>query len=922
MFLLVQYFCVYKNTTNFPNFQIIFIVIYNYILYICEKDIFYYKVFYNKTIMENKKEYNQYLWAPEQPRVYETSPLAISGTPMSEEDAAMSLKVENLQQSLQQNPIFKSAKQWEEQQKQREKEIAASKKWLELHPEDDNDDPYTILERGKHQAIVDGKDPSYYEKMIDDGKQFTKGALSVLSLPYLGAAAAGAYGYGASLGARGLFAGQGIYGLANENGVRKTVNLIKSGNYGRAALSGAGDALNAAMVLPGAKFLGNVAKYGLKSTAAGEVLGQNVRYAPQIGGRLIVNQDYFKDPTKFYRIGTTPEKLSIEYAGENVVSGSAKDLGKVTPADSFRRTVTGNSRIQPGKGVNEGYWVLAPEQSNTKIIDLIQKVNSSHGGETQASAGTLWKGGLNSDSRFPTVIFEGTMPKTIGASWNSTLGKSLGRSTFVRQPSENLPIGTRLGFKTGEMPIHSTNYFTETSPGSGKFFYNGEIIPENRIPVGAYRQSPEQMAEKINQLNTKGFTVLGHGTGFGGQEAAKNIEREGLKIFKRSGTGLVEDADITNTASFLGGPDTATKLSNWPHLNSRYISLFPSSEFRYVNGDRRYFDLFPKGTFEYVPEKSGKSLLDYEPGGWSVVKGKGGATKPSSSMGYYDSKEGIFYPNSNYQYKSYNPKSNERTYLGLLERPSKLSEAELKGVPKSVRNFVPSDNEPFRKQLIDTYNGWIKQFNQPIADQNKRAQEYADYWNSIGVETSPPFASEIPYESIPDNATIPEAKRIIENTMRRHNQFYRGVSKPILDEDLSLVKGLSDEEALIRATQPRPGDGIWITPASNAFTYGSYGKTALLRRPYKLGKNPMNWIKEGDFKIRGYRPEESTKYGIPKPDTIYDPWHTPNNPAQGHLTELWSTQPLKFIEWRERPNVEETSLNWMTYKQGGILKRK
>ena len=80
--------------------------------------------------MGNKKEYNQYLWAPEQPRVYETSPLRISGTPMSEEDVAMSLRSENLQQSLQQNPIFKSAKQRVAQQKQREEEIAASKKWL------------------------------------------------------------------------------------------------------------------------------------------------------------------------------------------------------------------------------------------------------------------------------------------------------------------------------------------------------------------------------------------------------------------------------------------------------------------------------------------------------------------------------------------------------------------------------------------------------------------------------------------------------------------------------------------------------------------------------------------------------------------------------------------------------------------------
>ena len=232
-----------------------------------------------------EKEYNKYLWSPKQPRVYGISPLTISGTPMSEEDVATSLKVENSQQRFQQNPIVKRSEQWEAQQKQREEEIAASKKWLELHPEDESDSPYTILERGKHQAIVDGKDPSYYEKMIDDGKQFTKGALSVLSLPYLSAAAVGAYGYGASLGARGLFAAQGIHGLANENGVRKTADLIKNGDYGRAALAGAGDALNAAMVLPGAKllgnaakFLGSTAKYGLKSTVAGNMLSKNVRY--------------------------------------------------------------------------------------------------------------------------------------------------------------------------------------------------------------------------------------------------------------------------------------------------------------------------------------------------------------------------------------------------------------------------------------------------------------------------------------------------------------------------------------------------------------------------------------------------------------------------------------------------------------------
>lgn len=270
------------------------------------------------------KEYNEYLWSPKQPRVYDISPLRISGTPMSEEDATMSLRAENLQQSLQQNPIFKSTKQWAAQQKQREKEIAASKKWLELYPEDDNDDPYTIFERGKHQAIVDGKDPSYYEKMINDGKQFTKGALTVLSLPYLGAAAAGAYGYGASLGARGLFAAQGIHGLANKDGVRKTVNLIKSGDYGKAALSGVGDTLNAAMIFPSANFLGSVAKYGTKSAIAGDMLNQSV----------YLNMPNFNKPlVKYYgpTMGKTTAKseklIDFDDIMRPIKESLAKDLG-------------------------------------------------------------------------------------------------------------------------------------------------------------------------------------------------------------------------------------------------------------------------------------------------------------------------------------------------------------------------------------------------------------------------------------------------------------------------------------------------------------------------------------------------------------------------------------------------------------------
>ena len=72
-----------------------------------------------------ENEFNQYIWAQEQPRVYGPSPLAISGTPMSEEDAAMVTKAEGMLRRIQQNPILNAAKQRVEQRK---KAIADSKK--------------------------------------------------------------------------------------------------------------------------------------------------------------------------------------------------------------------------------------------------------------------------------------------------------------------------------------------------------------------------------------------------------------------------------------------------------------------------------------------------------------------------------------------------------------------------------------------------------------------------------------------------------------------------------------------------------------------------------------------------------------------------------------------------------------------------
>ena len=51
--------------------------------------------------------------------------------------------------------------------------------------------------------------------------------------------------------------GIGTYNLANKDGVRKTWNLASQGQYGRAALSGLGDLLNAGMAAEGISHIPN-----------------------------------------------------------------------------------------------------------------------------------------------------------------------------------------------------------------------------------------------------------------------------------------------------------------------------------------------------------------------------------------------------------------------------------------------------------------------------------------------------------------------------------------------------------------------------------------------------------------------------------------------------------------------------------------
>ena len=191
-------------------------------------------------------------------------------------------------------------------------------------------------------------------------------------------------------------------------------------------------------------------------------------------GRLEVTDDYFHAPDKWYRIANRPEKMGIEQDGKNITTRDAdytpgtpnrwradmQDTGEVDIFDFLN----GGRHLEPGKGVNEGYFVFMPGSR-------IHKTGSAHGNTSQASKGSVWKGSVAGNSElFPMGIIEGQAPSIVPYGRN--------RSSFVDTPWEEVPEGSRIGFHTGEMPMSNLGWFQRTNKGT----YTYEpIIPEKRI---------------------------------------------------------------------------------------------------------------------------------------------------------------------------------------------------------------------------------------------------------------------------------------------------------------------------------------------------------------------------------------------------------------------------------------------------------
>ena len=194
-----------------------------------------------------------------------------------------------------------------------------------------------------------------------------------------------------------------------------------------------------------------------------------------------VGMEYFNSPNNWYRWTETPEIEGIREMGKNITTRDAADIS--VPSNNWRTAAMDNYSKS-----NEGYWYKADKpdedmplreyldysKNNTnKPIGLGKKYGSAHGNKTQAAYGQAWNGSISSSGIGQLGLLEGQ------AGIQIPFGKT--RTSFTLTPIEEVPIGGRIGFSTGEMPLDNLGWFTKLP--NGRFRYNGEVLPYKRIEL-------------------------------------------------------------------------------------------------------------------------------------------------------------------------------------------------------------------------------------------------------------------------------------------------------------------------------------------------------------------------------------------------------------------------------------------------------
>lgn len=288
-------------------------------------------------------------------------------------------------------------------------------------------------------------------------------------------------------------------------------------------LKGVNKGVNAASTFVGKKY---VTPY-----LSSRILNNSIKANPK--GQILVSDSYFNSPNNWYRISNTPEIYGIKEIGKNVTTRDSGALIDV-PSDNWRTSVLEQPLIRD----KEGFLALEPQRDFVEFSGwdnfnadklnfsprLFQKSGSAHGNRTQAAKGQIWKGGLSNSSMFPTVIIEGEAAQQVPM--------GLSRTNFKLSPWEDIPMGHRIGFKTGEMPMENLGYFQDLK--NGKYSYQGQIIPDKRIDITPkINISPEE----VNVQYTKKYP--------------KYLDESGESIVYDDGSYVIKEKSLYDDNSTL-----------------------------------------------------------------------------------------------------------------------------------------------------------------------------------------------------------------------------------------------------------------------------------------------------------------------------------------------------------------------------------